>query len=98
MANFYASYPVGGGGSGGGGGVGTPTQAFAGAGGTIVGPVNGVNTVFTLPTPPTSAASVEVFLDGLFQRQGVDYTVVGSVITFTAAPLPGQFVDVFYDN
>lgn len=82
--------------SGGGGSTGTPTQAFAGGGGTIVGAINGVNTVYVLPSAPTSNASVEVYLDGLFQRQGVDYTIVGTTITFTAAPLPGQFVDVFY--
>ena len=96
MVYQFVSYPAIISGGGGGGAVGTPTQAFGGAGGTIVGAINGANTVFILPTAPTSNAAVEVFLDGLFQRQGVDYTIAGSTITFTAAPLPGQFVDVFY--
>lgn len=97
MANFYASYPVGSGSAGGGGSMGTPTQVYDSArGGTIVGAINNANTVYTLPSAPTSAASVEVYLDGLFQTQGVDYTLLGAVITFAIAPNFGQFLDVFY--
>lgn len=96
MAFHYIVYP--GALSGGGGGSsGVPTQVFAGAGGTIVGAINGVNTAFTLPSVPTSAGSVEVFLDGLFQRQGIDYTIAGANITFAVAPNFGQFLDVFYE-
>lgn len=97
MAFHFISYPAVFSGSGGGGGGGVATQVFAGVGGTIVGAINGVNTVFVLPSAPTSAGSVEVFLDGLFQRQGVDYTILGATITFIAAPAIGQFLDVFYD-
>lgn len=97
MATHYFVYPGILSGGGGGGSVGTPFQEFAGAGGTIAGAINNVNTVFTLSHVPTSAATVEVFLDGLFQRQTIDYTVAGAVITFTVAPNFGQFVDVFYD-
>lgn len=97
MATFqFVSYPAVLSGGGGGGGSVTPVQEFAGAGGTIVGAVNNVNTVFTLSNLPSSSASVEVYLDGLFQRQTIDYTIVGAVITFAVAPTFGQFVDVYY--
>lgn len=95
MAFHFISYPAVF--SSGGGSAGVPTQVFAGAGGTIVGAINGVNTAFTLPSAPTSAGSVEVFLDGLFQRQGIDYTIAGTLITFAVAPNFGQLLDVFYE-
>lgn len=86
-----------GGAAAGGGGAVTPIQEFAGGGGTIAGAINGVNQVFTLSNLPSSAASVEAFIDGLFQRQGIDYTIVGAILTFAVAPNFGQTLDVFYD-
>ena len=97
MVFQFVSYPAVISGSGG-STLGTPTQAFGGAGGTIVGAINNVNVAYTLPTAPTSVGALEVYLDGLFQRQGAgqDYTIAGSVITFAIAPNFGQFVDAFY--
>lgn len=57
-----------------------------------VGLVNGVNTVFTLSQAPTDPNSLELYLDGLFQRPGIDYTLVGATVTFTVAPAPAQDV------
>lgn len=97
MANFYASYPVGSGSAGGGGSVGTATQEYdAARGGTIVGVSNNTNAVFTLSGTPISSASVEVYRDGIFQTQGVDYTIAGSVITLDSNQNFGQTLDVFY--
>jgi len=81
------------GGSTGGGVPVAPTQAFGGPGGTIVGAINGVNTVYTLPTSPSSYA--EVFVDDLYVRP-TNYTLVGGTLTFATALLPGQSLDVVY--
>jgi hypothetical protein len=50
--------------------------------------IDGENVWFTLaqvPSPPTSLA---LFRNGLFQRDGLDYTLDGDVITFTTAATP----------
>jgi hypothetical protein len=60
------------------------------------GTVNGVNDEFTLATVPTYASSLQVFLNGLIQRQGVDYGIIGDTITFTDAPALGQRVYAIY--
>lgn len=53
---------------------------------TPSGTVNGVNTVFVLPTTPNPASSLQVFYNGAYQTEGVDYTLTGSTITMTVAP------------
>lgn len=61
-----------------------------------VGAINGVNTVFTLTNIPT-AGSDYVFLSGQLQAgSGVDYTLVGNVITFNIAPNIGEQLFVSY--
>jgi hypothetical protein len=52
------------------------------------GVVNGVNTAFTLSQSPSPTASLTVFLNGLLQTAGVDYTAVGTAITFLSASVP----------
>lgn len=85
-------------------GNGSITIAATGGGGGLYvnaqevpsGAINGSNTAYTLSQTPTSDASVKLWLDGLFQRQGTDYTISGSSITMTAAPVSGQTLDAAY--
>jgi len=65
----------------------TPT----GGGGTAVreiptGTMNGTNTVFTLSSAPDPASSLLLFLNGIEQLPGTDYTLSGATITYTVAP------------
>jgi hypothetical protein len=64
----------------------SPTEAQEVPTGTI----DNSNTAFTLANTPTSAASVKLYLDGLIQVQGTDYTIAGAAITMTVAPNFGQ--------
>lgn len=63
---------------------------------TPSGLVNGSNTNFTLSGTPHSSKAVRVTLNGLLQKQGTDYTISSSTITFTSAPVTGQEVYVEY--
>lgn len=58
----------------------------------LTGTVNGSNVTFTVSQIPYSAAEFSLYVDGIRQRNGVDYTIVLSTktITFTAAPVIGQ--------
>ena len=47
--------------------------------------VDGVKTVFTISSTP-ALGSLTVVLDGLDQRDGVDYAIAGNVVTFSTAP------------
>jgi hypothetical protein len=60
------------------------------------GAINGSNTVFTLAETPVENEAVDVFLDGLKQIPGTDYSVSGVTITFTTAPAVGQTLRVDY--
>jgi hypothetical protein len=71
----------------GGGGGGGGADNFA-DGEVPTGIVNGSNAVFTLALPPSPAASLELYRNGLFQRQGADYQISGSTITFFLASVP----------
>lgn len=53
---------------------------------TPTGDINDVNTVFSLPSTPSPASSLKVYLNGARQRLTVDYTLSGATITFTTAP------------
>ena len=53
-----------------------------------VGAVNGSNTVFTLASPPSPAASLLLFRNGLRMEPGQDYSLSGSTITFFLGSLP----------
>lgn len=78
------------------------TAVGSGAGGTDIqevptGTIDGSNTAFTLSQTPISNASVKIYLDGVFQRQGTHYTITGTAITFTTAPATGQELDAVYE-
>jgi hypothetical protein len=60
------------------------------------GVINGANVTFTLANTPVSNASVKLYQNGLFMRQGTDYTISGVTITMTTAPASGQTLDVNY--
>lgn len=64
------------------------------------GTINGSNTTFTLTFTPTSAASVQLKLDGLDLEQGSgkDYTISGSTITMTTAPVLGHVLIAVYQK
>jgi len=68
----------------GGGGVG---GSFADAE-TPGGLVNGSNAVFTLASAPSPASSLDLYRNGLFQKQGVDYQISAATITFFLASVP----------
>lgn len=61
-------------------GVSTPYATFSG---------NGSQTAFTLSSAPGSLGSVEVYISGVRQVPGTDYTISGATLTFTSAPPSG---------
>jgi hypothetical protein len=50
--------------------------------------VNGSNAVFTLAATPSPAGSLELYRNGLLERQGADYQISGNVVTFFVASVP----------
>lgn len=59
------------------------------------GSVNGSNTAFTLSDTPTSG-SLMLFLGGALQKEGSDYTLSGTTITFSFAPESATVIYAFY--
>jgi len=57
---------------------------------------NGARVAFTLTNTPGSAGHVDVSKNGLTLILGVDYTVVGAVLTMTVAPLTTDTLFVRY--
>jgi uncharacterized protein YoxC len=55
---------------------------------TPAGTINGVNTAFSLANTPAPVMSLSLFRNGLELAQGVDYTLNGSAIAFSAAAVP----------
>jgi hypothetical protein len=76
-----SSGPCGAGGGGAGAGSFADAEIPAGT-------VNGANAVFTLASTPSPAGSLELFRNGLLQRQGSDYQISGNVVTFFLASVP----------
>lgn len=66
-------------GTGGGGGSGGQIEEVP------VGRMDGTNTSFTLSHAPGPNA-LSLFLDGVLQQQGVNYTLTGNTIVYTVAP------------
>lgn len=62
------------------------------------GTINGLNTVFTLANTPASAADLTLYRNGVLQANGVDYTVSGNAITFSASEAlqTGDKLQAFY--
>jgi hypothetical protein len=63
---------------------------------TPSGTINSSNASFTLPSLPHSNKSVLLFINGIMQRQGLEYTISGSTITMTAAPQAGSDIFAWY--
>lgn len=89
--------------SSGGGGAQTGTGGSGGTGGVLFyddiapsGLIDGNNTNFSLPSAPNPPSSLELFLSGVLQIPGTDYTLVGSTIVFTTAPHIGSTIVAFY--
>ena len=61
-----------------------------------IGVIDGRNGTFTLSYGPVGPASVKVYLNGMHQRQGADYTITGKLVTFSSVPPTGSTVDIDY--
>lgn len=70
-----------------------------GAGTTLIaevptGTINSTNKAFTLSKTP--AGPILLFLNGVEQLDGTDYTLSGSTITYAAAPVTGDWHKAYY--
>lgn len=63
---------------------------------TPAGTVNGSNVTFTVSHAAVNAASFALYLDGIVQYQGSDYSIVGTTITMVAAPVTNQTLYAIY--
>jgi hypothetical protein len=52
------------------------------------GTIDGVNDEFTLATAPSPAASLQLIVNGVTQKPGVDFTLSSNTITFVAGAIP----------
>jgi hypothetical protein len=60
------------------------------------GPVNGINVTYLLSQLPDSAGVFVLFLNGVYQIPGTDYTRTVATVTMTTAPAIGQIMSAFY--
>lgn len=62
------------------------------------GSINGTNAAFTLAHTPSPATSLQLYLNGLEQTAGVDFTLSNSAVTFAADAIPrtGDELEAFY--
>lgn len=51
------------------------------------GSINSSNVTFTLAHAPNPGASLRLYLNGVLQKPGTDYTLSGNTITYTVAPV-----------
>jgi hypothetical protein len=68
-------------------------------GATPSGTVNGANVSFALPSAPTPVSSLKLYKNGILMMANLDYTLNGSVITFSstaAAPAAGDSLQSYY--
>lgn len=56
---------------------------------TPTGTIDGANATFTLDFEPNPTSSLLLWLNGVYQNQGSDYTLSGNVITYTTPPDAG---------
>lgn len=57
-------------------------------------------TIFSLSTTPSDAADVKMRVNGITYKNGTDYTVVGTTLTWLNVPFTldaGDEVEIFYD-
>jgi hypothetical protein len=71
---------------------GTDTVQFA-ENETPGGAVDGANGAFALQSAPLPASSLQLFRNGLLQKDGIDFTLSGNTITFLPVAIP-QLGDV----
>lgn len=64
--------------------------------GELMGKVDGLNKVYILAKTPDDKTELGVFLNGLYQTEGADYTLVFRTVTFLQAPRPGDAVRFWY--
>ena len=62
------------------------------------GTINSSNTSFTLTYTPIIGTKLSLYRDGMILVQGTDYTISGSTITMTSAPLYGETLYATYDH
>lgn len=62
------------------------------------GAIDGANVTFTFANSPLSQNHLILFLNGLRQTPGADFTVAGAVATFAVAPLGGDEVFASYHH
>lgn len=63
---------------------------------TPTGTIDGVNDDFTLAHTPSPVASLQIFVNGVYQVRTVDYTITGDAITFTTPPASLATIKAFY--
>jgi hypothetical protein len=65
---------------------------------TPSGAINGANLVFTLQFPPSPAASLALYKNGLLERAGIDYVLSQNTITFFQSTVPntGDVLSAYY--
>ena len=65
---------------------------------TPQGAIDGSNANFTLANAPKPVAGLMLYRNGLLQKQGLDYTLNGNVLTFTGPSIPvgGDLLLAFY--
>lgn len=52
----------------------------------VSGVIDGANRIFTLPQSPNPAMSLILISNGIVQNQGIEYTLVNDIITYTTPP------------
>lgn len=65
---------------------------------TPSGLVNSINVTYTLSEVPRASDEVLIFLNGLSQRNGTDFSVVGTTVTFVTAPVTGTEIFAVYNT
>jgi hypothetical protein len=60
------------------------------------GTVNGLNVTFGLAHTPNPAASLDLYVGGIHQLSGSDFTLSSATITFASAPSSGAILTAFY--
>ena len=55
------------------------------------GSIDGLNTIFSISSIPLLGTQA-VYVNGILQKPIIDYTIVGSTITLTSAPLIGDYI------
>ena len=57
---------------------------------TPTGTIDGVNAIFTLPSAPNPALSLELIVNGLTYKAGNDYNLSASTVTFIPGSVPSS--------